>query len=245
MLSDIKTVLWKEIKEAFLIRGSLRSELLNIIVIIGVIGVLMPMQVGHIWLVNPLLPLMWSWLPMFKALGIITVSIAGERENHTLETLLASRLPDQAILIGKMATAVLYAWALNLICYLTAALTIHIAFPAESPAFYPLGMFGAILIFSLLINILIAAVGILVSLNSVNARQAYQKIGFVLMGIWILPTLALQFLPKEILQQASTLLGDINPLIFALLAGVVLIAIDLAVLAATQARFKRSRLILD
>jgi ABC-type Na+ efflux pump permease subunit len=43
---------------------------------------------------------------------MITDSIAGERERQTLETLLASRLPDRAILLGKVAAITLLGWLL-------------------------------------------------------------------------------------------------------------------------------------
>ena len=42
------------------------------------------------------------------ALSVVPDSFAGERERHTLEKLLASRLADRSILLGKYAAAILY-----------------------------------------------------------------------------------------------------------------------------------------
>jgi ABC-2 type transport system permease protein len=42
-------------------------------------------------------------------------AIAGERERHTLETLLASRISDRAILLGKVIVTTGYAWGTALL----------------------------------------------------------------------------------------------------------------------------------
>lgn len=42
-------------------------------------------------------------------------AIAGERERHTLETLLASRIGYRAILPGKLIVTVGYAWGMALV----------------------------------------------------------------------------------------------------------------------------------
>jgi ABC-type Na+ efflux pump permease subunit len=54
-------------------------------------------------------------------------TFAGERERHTLETLLASRLSDQAILIGKLAACTSYGWLLTIITIVVGVITINAA----------------------------------------------------------------------------------------------------------------------
>ncbi|NMB88377.1 MAG: ABC-2 type transporter, partial [Chloroflexi bacterium] len=110
MFTDIVTIIHKEWKEIFIQRGSARSGWASVLVILGVVGVLMPLQSGREWLENPLLTVVWSWLPIFLTIHMVTDAIAGERERHTLETLLASRLSDLAIILGKLGAAVLYGW---------------------------------------------------------------------------------------------------------------------------------------
>ena len=51
-------------------------------------------------------------------ISFIGDAIAGERERHTLETLLASRMPDRAILLGKVIAIVLYAWGMGVLSLL-------------------------------------------------------------------------------------------------------------------------------
>lgn len=54
-------------------------------------------------------------LPLALSGVMIIDSFAGERERQTLETLLASRLPDQAILLGKVIAVTLAGLALLLV----------------------------------------------------------------------------------------------------------------------------------
>lgn len=245
MLSDIYTIIRKEWKEIFLRRGSYRGGLLNLLVIFGVIGVLMPLQTGREWLTSPLYLLIWSWLPIFMALGIVTDAFAGERERRTLETLLASRLSDRAILFGKIGAAVLYAWGIAVAGMLIAAATINIAHPGEGLQFYSAGIFAAAVAVSGLAALLFSTLGVLVSLRAETARQAYQRMSLWMVFLWLLPTLGLQFLPETIKASIFTWLQGVN------LTGLVLAAIGLMTSAsavlifAAMARFQRARLILD
>ena len=58
--------------------------------------------------------------------AVIADSFAGERERHTLETLLASRLSDHSILFGKIAASMAYGWLISLSCILAGAITVNI-----------------------------------------------------------------------------------------------------------------------
>ena len=111
MLLDMWTIIRKDIKEVFSARGTgRRGGWMSILIFVGLLGILMPLQTGQQWLTNPVLPILWSWIPVFLVVSVVTDSFAGERERNTLETLLASRLSDRAILFGKIGAAVLYGW---------------------------------------------------------------------------------------------------------------------------------------
>ncbi len=242
MLTDILTMIRKEWKELFLARGSARSGLISLLVIVAVLGIFMPLQNGRDWLTTPILILIWSWIPVFLSLSMVTDSIAGERERHTLETLLASRLPESAILLGKISAAVLYAWGVMLISLVLGAVTVNLAFPGGL-AFYDVKVFGTVLIFSLLTSLLISSVGVLVSLTSKTARQAYQKMSLVLLLVWFLPIFAIQLLPDEVKSQISSRLMalDLNTV---LTVGMMLLLIaDTALLLVCLKRFRRPNLI--
>lgn len=245
MISDIMTIIRKEWKELFLRRGSARGGLLNLAIIFAVIGVIIPLQSGGEWLDNPLYLLIWSWLPVFMGLSMITDAFAGERERHTLETLLASRLSDRAILLGKIGSAVFYAWGVAITGMLVAAITVNIAFPEQGLNFYPLGFFAAAVTISGLAALLFSTLGVLVSLRAETARQAYQRLSVWMIVLWLLPTLGLQFLPESVTQRLFLWLKGVNVTAVVLGAiGVMVVACTVLMLAA-MARFQRAKLILD
>jgi ABC-2 type transport system permease protein len=245
VITDIFTIIWKEFHEILLMRGSLRSGLLNIGIIVALVGIFLPLQNSADWLNSPVGLVAWSWLPLFLVIGIVTDAFAGERERHTLETLLSSRLPDQAILFGKMGAAVLYGFVIVVVSVLLGAVTININHPTGTLQFFPLTIFLGGLLVSLLATILMSAVGVLVSLHSATVRQAYQKISIAFMILWFVPILALQFLPREVLIPALNNLSSLNLASVVLWVFVFLIVADLALIYAATRQFQRARLILD
>ncbi len=64
-------------------------------------------------------------------------SFAGERERHTLETLLASRLPDHAILSGKLLVCVLYSFIMTIIFIVLCLAVVNIAYWNGQLLMYP------------------------------------------------------------------------------------------------------------
>src|SRR5574339_839063 len=114
MAADSFSMLWKEWKELLQFQGSSRSGLIGLLIMIGIFGIVMPIQWGSMWVESGASLTLWLVIPMMLAAMIVADSFAGERERHTLETLLASRLSDQAILLGKITEAVGYGWSLTL-----------------------------------------------------------------------------------------------------------------------------------
>lgn len=242
MFNDILTIIYKEWKEMFLARSSVRSGLFSMVLIVAMLGIFMPLQNGSDWLTNPMLILIWSWIPVLLTLGMLTDSIAGERERHTLETLLASRLPDSVILLGKISAAVFYAWGIMLVSLLLGAVTANLAF-SDSPVFYDLRLFAGVLSFSLLTALLFSSIGVLVSLNSKTARQAYQKMSVVFLVVWFIPMLIAQFLPASIKAEISARLMTLNLNAILLLGMLILLAADAALLMVCFKRFQRQYLV--
>jgi ABC-2 type transport system permease protein len=245
MISDITTMIWKEWKEVLVQRGSTRSGLFGILIILGLLGILMPLQTGPEWLNNPVLVLVWSWLPIFLAINIVADAFAGERERHTLETLLASRLSDRAILLGKIGAAVLYAWGIAVSGMLLGAITINIAHAGQGLKFYSGFTFPAGVVLSLLASILVACLGVMVSLRAPTARAAYQRLSIIIIAIWLLPTIVLQFLPDTLEAEVFAVLGTVNFGAVASWAGVILLTANVVLISAAMARFRRARLILE
>jgi ABC-2 type transport system permease protein len=243
MLYDIVTITWKEIKEIFVQRGSLRSGITNVLLVVGIIGILFPLQFGREWITNPVALISVVWLPLFMSMGLVADAFAGERERHTLETLLASRLSDQAILFGKMLAAILYGEGIGLAGILLGAVTANLAHPGAG--FYPLGNFLGACLFSLLGILLVTGIGVLVSLHANTVRQAYQRMSLGFLLIWLPIMLGPQLLPAEWKVPLSLWLENVNEIQFASLVGIILLLVDLVIIALARARFQRARLILD
>jgi len=244
MLQDIVTVFTRELKEILQMRGTKRSGWINVLVVIGIMGVYMPLMSGREWVTNLLNPISFAWLPLFLVIGVVADSFAGERERHTLETLLASRLPDRAILLGKMSAAVLYSFSIGISGLLVGALALNIVHPEEGIRFYPLNTFASLLALNFLAPLLLAGLGVLVSLKAQTARQAYQRISIVLLILWVLPNLALIAVPESLRSQVALQLGGLD--YWSILFGVIAImaGVDALLVWICLKRFKRTRLAL-
>jgi ABC-2 type transport system permease protein len=180
MINQILAVLWKEWQELFQQRG-LRGGLFNWLILVVLGGIFVPLQTGEQWFTQPYAMLVWSWIPMLAVMQIVADTFAGERERHTLETLLASKLSDSAILWGKVFYVVLYGWSIEFSSLILAAVSINVVHWQGTVQFYSINTLVGIVPVSMFLVGLIAGIGTLVSLRSGTVRGAYQKlmIGFM------------------------------------------------------------------
>ena len=100
MLDDILTVMWKERKGLFRFRGS-RSRFLLTLLSPVFFAIFQPLRDGAAWVEQEQSVVLSAMVSVLLVAITVPDSFAGERERHTLGTLLASRLPDRAILFGK------------------------------------------------------------------------------------------------------------------------------------------------
>ena len=245
MIRDMWTIITKDLREIIFNRGTARSGLLSILVVVGLIGVYLPLQTGEEWLTNPVSMLSWAWLPVFLVVSVVTDAIAGERERHTLETLLASRLTDRAILLGKIGAAVLYGWGMSMVGVLLGVVTINVAHSSGGILFFPAGTFFGMVLFSFLVALLMGSIGVFVSLHAPTARVAYQRMSLVMLGLFLTPTILVQVLPDANVAAAAAFLQSLNLRAVAGIAGAALVIADAVLIALALARFQRTRLILD
>ena len=246
MIQDILTVTWKEIKELLFQRGRFRGGMVGMLVFVGVFGVMMPLQSGPDWVDSPIGLVYWGWIPFLLVSSVVADSFAGERERHTLETLLSTRLSDQAILFGKIASALAYGWGLTLFSAFLSVITVNIAFAnAEGRLLlYPLGTAAAIILLSFLVSGLSAGLGVIVSLRAATVRQAQQTFSIAFFILFI-PLFLIPALPEELKMKIFILASEINVNTLIIGIMIVLFIVDLAVAWVAIARFKRARLILD
>ncbi len=241
-MGDISTVFWKEWKE---IRGGSGRSRFGLAVFMVVFGVVLPLQLKEGWVRSPLALAYWAWVPLFMVTSVIADSFAGERERHTLETLLATRLPDRAILLGKVTAALAYGLGVAWISLLLGVVTVNIAFGHGRILFYSPDLLLGIVLLGILFATLVAGIGILVSLRAATVRQAQQQLSIGIMVLMFLPLFAVRALPDAWRARAGLAFARTGLVSGLLLVALLVAVIDGLILAAAMARFRRSQLILD
>ncbi|MHB8632798.1 MAG: ABC transporter permease [Thermoplasmatota archaeon] len=236
MMGDVAAILWKEWRD--LVRQ--RTTRFGLVVLVALFGVVLPLTGGaREARIFPLL--LWVFLPFILCIPIIADSFAGERERHTLETLLATRLSETTILAGKVGIAVLYSLGGAAATYaLSSIVTMARWGTLPDPLMALVGF-----LLGLSVALLSTSAGVLVSLRARTVRQAQQVLGFSLMFL---------ILGSQLLAAANVIPGlqawlleliagrDLSPAL--LLAGGIL-AVDALLLALCRAAFQREKLLLS
>ena len=246
MIADVLTVMWKESKGLIRYQGSLTKTMLSLLIPVVMIGIYLPLQIGRALIEGPWSLLATVFIPMMLVGMTIPESFAGERERHTLGTLLASRLPDRAILFGKVTLSVIYAWVITLTLHLVSLVMVNVAHWDGQVLFYTPLMTLANVVLSLLLASLVAYLGVLISLRAATVQGAQQT----LMAATLFPVVLLQMIPLLLLNvvpdgraHLRELVAAANPTQILLVAMAVLTVLDLGLFVAVVVRFKRTRLI--
>ena len=236
-MSDILTMIWKEWKD-FLFSG-VRSDFVRPLLFIAVLGIFLPLSLKQRWIqLNSAPILVILYVPFMLIISFIGDAIAGERERHTLETLLASRISDRAILLGKVLVTVGFSWGTTLVGLLLGAVVVNISQGLNPWVFYtPINLFVALLILSFLTNLLAASGGVLISLKSATVRQAGQNmiLGVIILGLALYGVARL--VPASVTASLTT-----SQMVLILM--IILAVLDAILLAASLVSFRRSSLIL-
>jgi ABC-2 type transport system permease protein len=245
MKTDLRTVIWKETRSLFRQRGSRTRALLTLLTPVAFFSVYGPWSMGRDWATDPLSIIAAVITPMLIVTLVIPDSIAGERERHTLPTLLASRLPDRAILFGKALHAVGVAWAVTLVTLLLGLVTVNVVHWDGRVLFYDPTVLGAVVSLSLLTAVLATGVGVFISLRAKTVQEAQQLLAAAVLGpITLLGPVVLvlsEATDLSLIDKVASLDGEM------LLAGTVavLLAIDAMLVFLAVRRFQRPRLIGD
>ena len=242
LLRDVNTMMWKDLKASLRAnRGIGGVFYLSFWALL--FGVALPLVMGSAWLTSPEVLFIWAWLPFYVVTPILGGAVAGERELHTLETLLATRLPDLAILLGKIAAGALYGWVYALFSILCGPLLTALAAGQPLHFYSPAITVGGPVI-SLLGAVAGAGIGVLISLRSATNREAQDGIGMALMLLTI-PVATLRVGFQEMGVSVAGVLLSVNGWVLNMALGTVLGLISLIVVWIASMRFVRARLLLD
>jgi ABC-2 type transport system permease protein len=244
VITDIWTVATKELREIFTFGDTRGRSRFSLLILILIFGIVIPLQNGREWVDSPISIMVWGWMPFLWVSGVVADLFAGERERHTLESLLATRLSDQSILFGKLLAALAYGFILTWVIMIASLVTVNIGFGREGLLFYSPEMILGALVFSILISGLSASIGVLVSLRAGSVRQAQQMMSAGMLVLF-LPFMLIQFIPEEWLEAAGTLLANIQPIPAAIGIALILLLVEFILIAIAMRLFQRSKLILD
>ncbi len=238
-MNDLRTMVWKEVKDSVFSGG--RGALIRPLLLIFILGILLPWQMGQSWLkLSAPMILVSCYVPFFFIISYIGDAIAGERERHTLETLLASRISDRAILWGKMIVSVLYAWGMLVIGLLLGLVAANLASGQAGWQFYsPFSTLLEVLALGLVLSLLSSSGGVLISLRAATVRQAQQTMTVGIMVLFVGGILVL----KAVLTSGTSATLDLSSFLLLLIGGIAVL--DVIFLGILFASFKRSRLILS
>lgn len=245
MIRDILTVAWKEWLEFRDQLLRLKRGGLSALVVVLMLGIVTPLQMGPLWLDSPLMLAYWPLLSSGMVSTLIADAFAGERERHTLETLLASRLPDSAILLGKFLAAILYGLLFTAMNILVGVVTLSIAHFGEGLQVPGPGHVASMLLLVTLACSTMAGIGVFISLKAATVRQAQQTLGIIMMILFIGPVLFIQFLDGPARLTLATRLTTLGEGRLVAWAGGVLLAASLLLIGLAMARFRRGKLVLE
>ncbi len=241
MIDDIRAMVWKERKSLFRFRGS-RTRFIVILASPLLLVIYTAIERGGGFGDDFLAVIIAVFIPAILVTTTIPDSIAGERERRTLTTLLASRLPDSAILTGKLAVSIAFSWGLTLgilaVGLITATITETVKGKASIVLFSPtIGVSSVAL--SLLVAVLISSAGVMVSLRARSVQEAAQ----LLTALTILPPMILGMLVTLLLPRFSGTIEDINWNRVIAIVLVVLFAANVLMLRVVISQFHRFRLL--
>lgn len=244
MIGDLATMLWKEWRS--LVGGRARRELVLSGGALMIWAIVFPAQMGPSWATDPIpMGILGVVMPMIVAGIVVPDAIAGERERHTLATLLASRLPDRVILYGKLGFGIALGWLTAPFVLGIAIVIANIVAADAAPFFYDPVALIATLVLGLLVAVLTGAIAIFVSLRASTAQEAQQV---TLIGLMV-PFMVAGFGATAVFSSGELASGLIDflgsPEAWLLLGAILaaLLVIDVLLVLAADRRFRRGRLI--
>ena len=246
MIGAIRTVAWKEWKALSDQAGVRGFGGISMLIAIGlVMGVVMPWIAGPGFLSSPLILFLYPFMGISAASSPIVDSFAGEKERRTLETLLAGPLDDRSILLGKMwvgfAAGVATAGALAL----CAVLTLNVREWGAGVVLPPLWAIVGVTLMTLAAVGFVCTAGILASMRCSTVRQAGQRFGYFMFGVFMIPVAVTVLVPESVRAFAREWVPRQDPVVLVGSVAGALVALDLICFRLAFRAFRRGRLAVD
>lgn len=236
---------WRDIKSTLFSYHNLQAGIWPILLFCAAFSVYEPLRIGPDWMQSPIIVFSLSVLVPFVTVGFISpYSFVGERKRGTLEPLLATPVSDQAILFGKIGTAVSYGWGLSMISMVSGLFTLF--FSTGKFLLPPPGIAIPTLLLSLFFSLLVASIGTSSSLYAKTLLEAQNNLGMALFIPVVLPAFFVgPFMPeawKGLIVQVAAQSGINNLLLIFM---VLLFMVDAISMLIALRRFHRKQLIFE
>ncbi|HEX9816849.1 MAG TPA: ABC transporter permease [Candidatus Thermoplasmatota archaeon] len=244
-MSDVGTVFRKEMWESFGNSRARNQMLVSLLVIVLLADFGLPfldrdyeLSLARVLFFGVMFSVM---TPLFSTAD----TVAGERERHTLETLLSTRLSDRAIVLGKLLAVLTLGLVIAAGMILQGLVAVSFLFGRFDLLPQYLLLMPAVLVGSVILSIALSCIGLLVSMRAQTVQGAAQ-----ITSLLAMPVLLLFFVGPAIFgflvatRGGETVPTDPLSTITILLAVFVvgILIVDVVLVAVTVAAFKRHRL---
>lgn len=248
-MNDVFTVIWKEWRD---LTGDLRRKplvyKLAALLIPLAMGVMLPLASQGDWATGGMSYIYWIGVPFVFITQMVADSFAGERERHTLETLLASRLPDHAIYFGKLLTPVVVIWGLVQLWMLYTLIPLNIAYGQDGLLIFDLDTLALGMGASFVLCLVMSASGTLASLHAPTVQTAQVRMGMFSFVLMMLPMLGVVFLLVLPSAQQQAFIDTLKPVggegIILIITVIALVLSAITIWIGVR-QFHRNSLILD
>ena len=235
---DILSVAWKERRMLFRYRGGRMRFALTMLSPV-LLAFYASWSTGIRWVEFPVPAVPSVLIAVLAVIIVIPESFAGERERHTLETLLSTRLSDSSIVFGKMMVAMVLAMTLVAIVLLLGLITVNIFHYDGEILLYTLPNLIFCLFLCVVASTMVTAIGVLISLRSETVQEATQTLA----GAILVPPVLLGMLLLVFRDELVRLIMNVDRPLSAGATVTLLILVSVLLVFEARRRFKRSDLL--
>jgi ABC-type Na+ efflux pump permease subunit len=237
---------WAELRAGLFTPVNLYGGTISLAAVMAICGIFFPFQQGIEWVGSTTMVFCTIFFIPFSVVAItVCNTFTQERQQHTLEPLLASPVSEISILLGKILMPTFYGWGSTCTCMLAGMAAANLSVIQTGLVLLSLREGIALIALSLLFSFFVAAAGALASMRANNALEAQAK----LLSVLFLPSLSVAFLLGPLAPAAwkgsflvfISMITVPNPVVFFI---VLLLLVDASLLLVGIKTFNRKSLLL-
>ena len=196
------TVIWKEWRETVAQFIANRMRLMAYIAIAAYFAFVLPTIFEAQWLSSQAL-VFWILLPTTLVLPLAADTFAGERERHSLETLLALPIDVRSLLFGKLFVIIGCAWGFTQVIIGLSIISANLLDDTAGWHSYSSDVWIAGVVLSLAATIFLAGLGVFVSMHMSSVKQAQMLLGLIVVGLMVTGALVISLIPEQSTMQQN------------------------------------------